>query len=205
MFINSTDSAKQEHYFKRSSLAAIKMSVFLGAFMNLFVYSLPVELILQPLLVFLILMQVVSGTKEELLPVKKMLDLLVSGAFVTVALYEVSSLVKHHSDLTHSDFVGNALMPVWLALGLLPFIFLVGVVAQYELAFIETEMNSGRKLGKRLALFTSFGLRSHKLHEFVSSSAHCLFLATSFSESRSSIRTAGGGESNGDDETNLTD
>jgi hypothetical protein len=188
LFINTPKAAEEEHFFRRSFLTAIKLSVFLGVFMNLFVLNLPAELVLQLVLFFLFAMSAVASHKDEFKQVKTLVDALIGIALAGLVIYEVATVASDWSTISHSGLVWQFFLPVWLTLGLLPFIFLAGVYSEYELAFLRTEWTTGRRWGRRLALVTSFGLQSHRLHSFIGTSAHQLSDASSFADARRAIR-----------------
>ena len=185
LFINTPKAAEEEHFFRSSFLTAIKLSVFLGVFMNLFVLYLPAELVLQVVLFFLFAMSAVASHKDEFKQVKKLVDALIGIALAGLVIYEVATIASNWRTISHSGLVWQFFLPVWLTLGLLPFIYLAGVYSEYELSFLRTEWTTGRRWGRRLALVTSFGLQSHKLHSFIGTSAHEL---SSFADVRTAIR-----------------
>jgi len=198
LFINTPQSAEEEHFFRRSFLTTIKFSVFLGVFMNLFVLNLPAELFLQIALFFLFAMSAVASHKDEFKQVKKLIDALIAITLAGLVTYEITSIATKLSTLSHSGLAWQFFLPVWLALGLLPFIYIAGVYSEYELAFLRTEWTTGRRWGRRWALITSFGLKAHKLHAFMKSSAYRLSSASSFTDARRTIRQAPQDESQGE-------
>jgi len=188
LFINTPKSAEEEHFFRRSFLTAIKLSVFLGVFMNLFVLNLPAELLLQIALFLLFAMSAVASQKDEFQHVKKLVDVVIGITLVGLVTYEITSIATHWSTISHSGLAWQFFLPVWLTLGLLPFIYVAGVYSQYELAFLRAEWTTGLRWGRRWALVASFGLQSHKLHSYITSSAYRLLNTSSFSDARRAIR-----------------
>ncbi len=188
LFINTPKSAEEEHFFRRSFLTAVKLSVFLGAFMNLFVLNLPAELLLQLALFFLFAMSAVASHKDEFKQVNKLVDVIIGITVVGLVTYEITAIATHWSTISHSGLAWQFFLPVWLTLGLLPFIYLAGVYSEYELAFLRAEWTTGRHWGRRRALIASFGLQSHKLHLFIHSSAYRLSNTSSFSDAHRAIR-----------------
>ena len=81
-------------------------------------------------------------------------------------------------------------LPVWLAVGLLPFVYAGVLWASYELAFIRTEWENGRQARRRLALLATFGPKYHEVDDFVRTSAWHLRDAATFREARTAIREA---------------
>lgn len=190
LFINTPNSAVEHHFFRNNLVKVVKLSVFLGFFMNLFVLNLPAELVLQIALFFLIALSVVAGSKTEFNQVKKFADALVGFTIIGLAAYEVVEMVNQWHALNGSGLVKQFFLPLWLTLGLLPFIYLVGVCSEYGLAFLRTEWTTGRRWGRRFALVTSFGLQSHKLHSFIGDSAYRVSNTSSFTDTRRAIHAS---------------
>lgn len=190
LLLNTSKAAADSHFFRQSFLSAIKLSVLLSVFMNLFVLTLPAELLLQPMLVALLAMSVVASHKDEFKQVKIVVDGLIGVAFIGFITYEVFVIANDWNTLSPNWFAQGFLLPVWLTLGVLPFIYLAGVYSEYDASFLRTEWATGPRWGRRMALVASFGLRSHKLHSFVASSAHALSYPSSFVDARRAIVAA---------------
>jgi hypothetical protein len=188
LFLNAPKASEKEHFFRRNFLTAIKLSVFLGVFMNLFVLSLPAELALQVGLFFLFGLSAVASHKDEFKQVKKLVDALIGISVVGLVAYEVATIISERNTLGHSGIAWQFFLPVWLTLGLLPFNYGAGVYSEYVLAFLRSEWGTGRSWGRRLALVVSFGLQSHKLHSFIGESAHDVANASSFADARRIIQ-----------------
>jgi hypothetical protein len=188
LFINTPEAAEEEHFFRQNFFTAIKLSVFLDVFMNLFVLNLPAELMLQAASFFLFGMSVVTSHMDEFKQMKKLVDALIGIVLVGLVIYEVATIASAWSTVSHSGLVWQFFLPVWLTLGLLPYIYLAGVYSEYELAFLRTEWTTGRRWHRRLALVTSFGLQSHKLHSFIGTSTHELSVTSSFADARRAIQ-----------------
>jgi hypothetical protein len=190
MFNYSPQASHREHLFRKSALLAFNVSVLLGVVMNLVVLSLLAELLLQPVLFFLGASSVYVVLYDEYRQVKTFVNVLLLAVVVALAVYEVASIVRNPAVLQQAGLVAELALPVWLALGLLPFIYLVGVYSEYKLGFLSAEQYAGRRVGKRLALVTTFGLSLHELHTFIATSAYRLLDVSSFEESRAARRFA---------------
>jgi hypothetical protein len=190
MFINATQVSHQEHFFRKSALSAFKVSVLLGVVMNLIVLNLLAELLLQPALFFLGALSAYAALNDEYRQAKILVNVLLLTVLVALVVYEVASIVNDPAVLREAGLVAELALPVWLMLGLLPFIYLVGTYSEYELAFLSAEQYAGRRVGKRLALVATFGLKLHGLHAFIATSAYRLSEVSSFAESRRAIRAA---------------
>jgi hypothetical protein len=139
LLINSADVAEDRRLLWRAARQALGITVVLEAFVNLFVLPLGVELVLFPVLLFLSMALAVAEGEDEYAPAARVFNAalaLIGGlifAFVVVQLAGLSG-----PDWSH---VGRALvLPVWLTLGALPLIYLVGLVAVWERAVVTRRL-----------------------------------------------------------------
>jgi len=190
LMANAVTEEGKEHFLRRYLVASLRVSVFLGVFMSFSVLSLPIELVLQPFLFLLVGMLIVAGPKSENAQVRAFLNVILGLTIAGLAAYEVVALVGSSNVTGHDGLAWQLFLLVWLAFGLLPFVFGARLWAGYELAFTRTEWENGRRVGRRLALVTTFGPRAYQLAKFIRSSAWYLRDASTFRETRQAIQEA---------------
>jgi hypothetical protein len=91
-----------------------------------------VELIIQPVITFLVLLQVVAGTKDEYKSVKRFLDVLIAiiGFFLMGrALYLM--IITWEQFATPQNLM-SFLLPIIMTITFLPFVYLLAVYANYD-------------------------------------------------------------------------
>jgi hypothetical protein len=157
-------------FFRRTATATVRWSVFVEFLMNVRVFSLPLELLLQPLLFFLLLVASFAGTRSEYSQVKRILDVVVA-ALGLVLFIVVSVLVIR--DWDQIDPAGQTLslaLPIWLTLGFLPFLALTSIWFRLDHIYVhlrnDTNAWSGRLRGMT-AILTTLGLDRTELRAFV--------------------------------------
>jgi hypothetical protein len=137
-------------FFRTTARQAVALTVFVEAFVNLAVLPLVLELILLPVAAFLAAMAAVSETRAELLPVRRLVNSMLGVIGFLLLLYGVVRLVGHF-DIGHT--FRTLALPVWLTLGVMPFIYLVGLWSAYETSFalidIRADDRTQRKRAKR--------------------------------------------------------
>jgi hypothetical protein len=125
---------------------------------------------LQPFLAILAMLAVVAERKEATRSVKKLADGLgaliglASAAFVSQQLYANWGHINTRTALL------QLLLPIWLTIGLLPFIYLLSLYANYDSAFrrinfFAPDDRTARRRAK-LALVTQLHFRSRDSHDF---------------------------------------
>jgi hypothetical protein len=181
------DAGSKPHFFRDAALRTLKFAVFVEFYLNLTTFSLPAELVLVPVITVVTLLAVFTGTDEQYKQVRTFLNWL--SIFIGFGLLIVVStrLVEnwHHIDAV-SDLRQFAL-PVWLTVGLLPYIYALTLWASYESLFVRirfaTEDPAARRRAKRaLLLYVNF--RVQRVSDFGYPWLRRITAASSFAEAR---------------------
>jgi len=160
---------EQEDYFLRTARRAVTWGIVAEVLINLVVMPFWIEFFFLPFLTFLVLMQVVAETQDDLAPAKKFLDGALSviglGLFGFVAL----SVAFNPSQFDPAYYLRLLALPVWLSIISLPFIYLLGLYAAYDkhfrwLRFIAPNKAAARRA--RRALIRGCHLRARRLGKF---------------------------------------
>ncbi len=138
----------EDGFFRQTVGRAVGVTVFVEVFVNLAVFSLPVELLLLPALSFVAMLAVVSERQAEHAPVHRLANAVLTMAGLGFAAYVAVRLVGDFD----AGSTGRAfLLPVWLMLGTLPLVYLVGLWSAYRHAFIRIRFAAGDPAGARRA------------------------------------------------------
>jgi hypothetical protein len=165
-FYFSLDKTRQDDFFRKTALHAVAATVFVEGFVNLAVFGLAVELLIAPVTAFLVMLGAVAEQNPEHAPVSRLVSVLLSIIGMVFLAYSAEQFVTS-PDLGHA---ARALaLPVWLTLGVLPVIYLVGLLSEYEVAFmridIHTDDRTHRRRAKR-ALLRAANVRATELAGF---------------------------------------
>jgi hypothetical protein len=140
LFLNQADASRQSGFFWRVVLQMLGITLLIDFFMNdLFVLRLPAELVLQVIVTFLVLLSLVAAQDAAHRPVKRIADLLVSLIVLGLAGFILIQVVRQWNQVTTRSNLLELLLPVWLTLALLPFIYLSSILVAYESAFNRIE------------------------------------------------------------------
>jgi hypothetical protein len=184
-------TSTETHFVRRRALDTFRISAFVEVLAEVFVLALFAEIILLPAFALLGGLSVVADQKKEHRPVKKLVDFLIAVGGWAILLYVAVSLIDNWSALDKSHLVRQFAMPAWLTIGVLPYIYLLGLWAAYEKAFIRVNWRSeagwrGRTRAK-LVLLRSFGLSARGVGSFAGPWQFKLAEAPSFREGRQVI------------------
>lgn len=148
----------EKNFFEGLVSGAVKLTAIVIFITNLYSFSLWVELILIPLVVFLSLLGVVSAREEKNALLTKMLECLVALIGVMYflnAMYEVFSNFKGFASATNfKDFVG----PIVLTFMFFPFLYVFGLYGAYNRAFAQVGLRFEDKKIASYSKWTAFRL-----------------------------------------------
>ena len=169
LFFNINKAADDPRFFRKTAMGTLKASVLVTFFINLFVFSLLVELILQPVLTILVMLEVISGRKPEFQMGKKVVDVLLTGVGVVLLGYTVGELYGQWAQLDPRALILQFSLPVWLTIGILPFIYILSLVLVYEgvLRGVNRATSDRRARWRtRFVVALDFGLHRKELRSF---------------------------------------
>ncbi|MGH7202877.1 MAG: hypothetical protein ACREHC_00350 [Candidatus Levyibacteriota bacterium] len=153
MFINFDKANKDGNYFKKVLVDSLKFVILLEFIINLYVFPFFVELILIPILFFLTAMLVISGTKKEFYPVKKILQTLLAIFGLYLIFYAVTHIFGNFKEFATIENLKDFLLTPLLTLLFLPFIYFLALYSAYELLFVRLDLLMKHN-HKRLRQFT---------------------------------------------------
>ena len=183
--INSDDP----HFFRRTILATVGVAAFVEFFVNLYVMSLLVELVFQIVVVALTLMVAVADQKPEHKPVKILCEWILALIGLALLVFTARQIHLHWQELNVTDVLLNFALPVWLTIGLVPFLFLFSIYVAYDAAIrrINWEARDRRARWRSgFALLSALRFRTDAVRKFTGYSyfARKLGEAQTFSAAR---------------------
>jgi len=119
-------------YFRDVILQTLAINVFFEFIVQQFPFSIFFEVILQPIVTILILLQIVSGTKEESQPVKKLLDILITLFGFFLLGRSVYLMITGWKQFAEYQNLMSFLLPIVMTFLFLPFIYLLAVYINYD-------------------------------------------------------------------------
>ena len=157
-------------FVRRTALSTLELSAFVEVFSEVFVLRLWAELLLLPALALLGMMSVVAASKPEHAIVKRLVDRLIAAASLTLLAFVFVRFAKDWTHLDKGDLAQQFALPIWLTAGVLPYNYIVGLLAAYEVTFLRMDWKSDKRWHERarvkLALLMSFHARALEVGAF---------------------------------------
>jgi hypothetical protein len=160
LLFSALEVSKGKRSVRQIARRAVGLTVAIEFFVNLYVFSLPVELLLVPLLTCAVLMSTVAGGRPEHAAVKRLLDGLLGAAGLGLMIYVAIRLGSDLGTVEGEALLRTLALPIWLTLVTIPFAFVFGSFLAYERALsIVDFMSDGRYRRWQTARALVLGLR----------------------------------------------
>ena len=175
---------KEQGFVRRRALRTLRFSAFVEVFYELFVLNFFIELVLAPVFATLGGMSVVAAQKAEHRAIKRVIDTLIAVGSAGLFLHVVVSLLSDRRSVDPTDLLQQFALPIWLTIGVLPYVYFLGLYAGYERALIGidgTRLHRARVLS---VLATSFHVQARELGSFSGSWRYKLNEVQSFRAGR---------------------
>ena len=111
------------------------MAAFVGFFVNLYVMSLPGELVFQLVVAVPSLMVAWAGQKPAYKSVKVFCEWVLAVIGLAVFAFSTWQIYLHMHQLDVRDLVLDFALPVWLTIGLVPFLCIFSIYVAYDGVF----------------------------------------------------------------------
>ena len=184
-------SDSTHYFFRRTVLATLGVAVFVEFFVNLYVMSLPVELVLWPLVVVTRLIVTVGGQKPEYKAVTVICERVLAVVGLAMLAYAARQtyLDSHHLDAR--ELLLEFTLPIWLTLGLLPFLYFFSLIVVYDTAFRRISWDAHDRQSRwrsKVAMLSVLHIRTSDVQRFTGYFANQLREARTFRAARRVVK-----------------
>lgn len=190
LLINLPHSA-QSGFFRKAAVDALKVTVLVEFFVNLFVFSLPIELILLPVAFLIVVIPVVTPREERFRLVVRFTNVVSSMVGLGIGIYVAWRLTVDWRDVANAATLQALALPIWMTLGLLPFVYVLSLIVNYGTAFARINMATDDPRARRrakLALVTTLHARTAVAGSFVWPCVRRTVASESWGEARRIIK-----------------
>ena len=158
------DSGRDDlRFLRRTILATVGVAALVEFFVNLYVMSLAGELLLQAVVAVPSLMIAVAGQKAEYKSVKVFCEWVLAAVGLAVFAYSAQQIYLGWCQPDAQELVLDFALPLWLTVGLVPFLYLFSIYVAYDAVFRRiSREDTGRWSGcrSRLALLSVLHFRA---------------------------------------------
>jgi len=161
MSFNLVTSDTDQNLFRKIIVSNIKIVIIIEFIVNTYTFSLVGELILIPVVTFIVILEVVAKTDEKDSSVAKLMNGLQIIIGIVILIFAISNVVSDYKNFGSLDTLRNFLLAPLLTISFLPFIYFMVLFATYELLF--TRLNLGYEKSKKLKRYAKRKIIQHCL------------------------------------------
>jgi hypothetical protein len=162
-FFRLEQAQRDPHAFHRAAISILKFTLVLEFLVNFYVFSIPVEFVLQPLFLMLVLLELVSGTKAEFASAKRLVERLSAFIGILLVIYVSRQLIVGWEDVDLAGSAREIVLPIWLSLGITPLMYGLTLYVSYDWLFRRVAVGVDGRWSRwrtRLAILSCRMLRS---------------------------------------------
>jgi hypothetical protein len=185
LFIGLNDVWRLPGFFKRKALRTLEWTAIVTVVLDTHSFTFPLEFVLVPIASALASLALVFKKSPNRKQAARVTVLSLASLGLMMLIWSVLKLVSSFSQADLQDLALEIALPIWLTLGVLPLIFVLGLYAQYEAAWmrIRSEPVSRMRKIRTLGLIAMrFHFKAHALAQFNGKWQFALTRATSLRE-----------------------
>ena len=163
-FFNLGDAAKNPRFFRRRLIEAVSIGALLEVYVNLAVFSLSVEFVVQFFILLIALLGLVGELEKNLALIARASRAILLAGGLLIFVSTTIELLSHRRDLDYFKILEQFLLPLWLTAVAIPVIYLLALIDGYGSLFkMLTWWNDHHRPSWRALLGVSIELRGSLL------------------------------------------
>ncbi len=140
-----TEAGKHDRFFRTIMLRTLGAGAFIEFLVGIKTFHIIVELLLQPVVVVLVLLAAVVGTKPDLRPVESAAGWLTGLIGIALLALTIRSIVMERATFDFGLQLRQLTLPIWLTLVSLPFLYVMALYAEHQTAFRRMSLGPTRR------------------------------------------------------------
>lgn len=171
---NAVHNVLPNNYFTSEITNNFKFVVLLEYVTGTYTFSFFAEMILQPFLAFLAIVETFADCDSNKnienynKAVKKSCDFFLCLAGVVIFGFSIKELISSINTIVYQDVIFDLAFPIVLSILFLPAAYLMAVSSKYQLIFIRMNIYSITSLKRKMMIIISCGISYRKLRYFLS-------------------------------------
>ncbi len=170
MCFNAVSKHIDKHYFRNMVKDNFKLTALIEFFTGTFTFNIIVELLLQPIIVFTVLLHTVASLKAGYKKVEKFMGYMMSLIGIIILVFTFKTAIYSIGSVEGKDIIVSFCLPIILSVLYIPVAYFLAVYAKYELLFIRMSSkcpNDKKLIRKRqIEMFLICGLSYEKICRF---------------------------------------
>jgi hypothetical protein len=141
LFMNIVTEKSPKMFFKKALIQLFGVMVIIQYLLNIYTFPLIGELILTPVLMFVVCAIAIAENDKKLAPTKKFFEILQTLIMSVVMYYAIRNIWSHRTELFENQKIVSFSLPILLTLMYFPFLYLAKLITSYESLFVRLTIN----------------------------------------------------------------
>ncbi len=137
LLLNTNKATQGKGFFKKVLKDNLKVIIVLEFIVNLYTLNFFFELVLVPILFFVVAMNALAETKQEYAQVKKFLDYVLSAIGVFFIIFALGKIIGDYQAFVESENLKSLVLPPILTTAFIPFLYFFALLMAYETLFMR--------------------------------------------------------------------
>ena len=170
LMVRFQEASTKPRFFWKAAVGTLAFPVFVEFYLNLYPLCLLEEVFLQPIFAIIAVISVVAARDDSYRSIRAFGEWILIVVALSLLTYVAIRTVQDWGEFDITGLMYQFALPVWLTIGLLPFIFLLALYSGYEIAFVRMSLHEatspGHRLRSKLAILLGMRLRMKDLSDF---------------------------------------
>lgn len=141
LFLKANDiNKKYKNFFRKNTFECFALPAIFSFLINFYTFNVIIELILIPILIFIMLSIAVSKTNEKYKPTEKFFSAILVIIFVCLFLNFISSLSINLNRFLNINTLITFILPAILTITLLPYIYALALYIEYDTFYMRLKL-----------------------------------------------------------------
>lgn len=127
--------AQDNSYFKNMILDNLKFVLILEFILNLYPFSLLTELIIMPIISFIVMLNGFTESKPEYKQISKVLNFILVIFGLLLFAFTIKDIIHDFQNFASLKTLRDFFLPALFSIALLPFLYVMALLIQYEMFF----------------------------------------------------------------------
>lgn len=176
LLMNINNAMQDDHHFKKILLDNLKLILVLEFIITLYSFNFWIEMIFVPVMFLIVAMGAVAEIKKEYLPVKKLINYVLSFLGIFLIIFAISKIIGDYQGFATTNNLRSFVLPPLMTLAYMPFLYIFALVMAYETLFVRLDvfLNNDKALAgfAKQKIFRLCFLNLGKLNRFAKESAN---------------------------------
>lgn len=187
ILLKFTVVGREPRLLRNTLVGLVGATALVEFFINVYVFPLWAELLLQPFLAVVVGMSMVAGNSQGTPSAKKLIDAVSAVVGSTLLFVVTRHLAQHRDEIDGRSTLLSFVQPIVLSVVVVAMTYVVALVSSYQLAFMRIGWRQPPGEGQvraKLALLVTLHIRLQQVHDFSGMLPHRLAGATSWRAAR---------------------